>query len=102
MERGVMNPLARTRCAVLTATVSMVVGGVVLGMAPIAAHAAPAGDLLSPDAAVSAEFGGQTLVLSNGNYVVVDALFDSASHTDVGAVYLYNGVTNAVISRLTG
>ena len=40
--------------------------------------------------------------MSNGNYVVVDSLFDSPTLSDVGAVYLYNGATNALISRVTG
>ena len=41
-------------------------------------------------------------MLSNGNYVVVDAFFDSGATTDVGAVYLYNGANNQLISTLTG
>ncbi|MBK7958032.1 MAG: T9SS type A sorting domain-containing protein [Bacteroidetes bacterium] len=49
----------------------------------------------------SGQFGKTVTVLPNGNYVVTDPLFDN-SLTDVGAVYLYNGATHALISTLTG
>ena len=57
-------------------------------------------DIVAP--AGSGEFGYPALVLSNGNYVVVDPLFDKAGVADVGAVYLYNGATRQLISTLTG
>ena len=41
-------------------------------------------------------------MLTNGNYVIEDSGFDLPGATDVGAVYLYDGATNQVISRLTG
>ena len=94
--------LVRARFAAISAAVTaLVVGAVVIGLSPFTAHAAPSSDLLSQDAG-SEEFGGHVLVLSNGNYVVVDSLFDLGSTPDVGAVYLYNGSTNSVITRVTG
>ena len=94
--------LVRARFAAVSAAVTaLVVGAVVIGLSPFTAHAAPSSDLLSLDAG-SEEFGGHVLVLSNGNYVVVDNLFDQGATPDVGAVYLYNGATDTVISTLTG
>ena len=94
--------LVRARFAAVAAAVtSLVVGAVVIGLSPFIAHAAPTSDLQSPDA-LSEEFGGKVLVLANGNYVVVDSLFDQGATVDVGAVYLYNGLANVLISRVTG
>ncbi len=94
--------LVRARLAAVSAAVTaLVVGAVVIGLSPFTAHAAPSSDVLGQDAG-SAEFGGQVLVLSNGNYVVVDSLFDQGAASDVGAVYLYNGATDLPISRATG
>jgi trimeric autotransporter adhesin len=42
------------------------------------------------------------LVLSNGNYVVTDPRFDDGSKADVGAVYLFDGRTDRLISSLIG
>ena len=93
--------LVRARFAAVSAAVTaLVVGAVVIGLSPFIAHALPSSDLVSPDAG-SEEFGGHVLVLSNGNYVIVDNLFDGAS-TDVGAVYLFNGATDTLISSVTG
>jgi trimeric autotransporter adhesin len=93
--------LVRARFAAVSATVTaLVVGAVVIGLSPFTAHAAPVSDLQSPDVG-SEEFGGHVLVLSNGNYVIVDSLFDGAS-PDVGAVYLYDGATDTPITRITG
>ncbi len=51
----------------------------------------------------SGNFGSQVLVLSNGNVVVTDPSWDlDGSTADVGAVYLYDGVTHQVISTLHG
>lgn len=47
-------------------------------------------------------FGAQVVVLPNGNIVVTDPLFDENGVTDIGAVYLLDGVTHAVISTLKG
>jgi Repeat of unknown function (DUF5650) len=57
-------------------------------------------DLLGPVG--SEEFGTIVQVLANGNFVVVDPRFDSPTAADVGAVYLYDGTTNTVISTATG
>jgi len=74
----------------------------VVGLGPITSHAAPVSpDLLSPAPVGSEAFGEKVLVLSNGNYVVVDSKADGAG-PDVGAVYLYDGKTDNLISTLTG
>ena len=39
----------------------------------------------------SEKFGEDVLVLSNGNFVVVDSRHDMGAVVDVGAVHLYNG-----------
>lgn len=49
-----------------------------------------------------AEFGQQLLVLGNGNYLITDPGYDTPTQLDVGAAFLYNGLTNEVISTLTG
>ena len=50
----------------------------------------------------SGSFGSKILVLANGNFVVADPTYDSVSQPDVGAVYLYDGFTNQLISTLRG
>ena len=55
-----------------------------------------------PTPAGSVAFGTSVTVLPNGNYVVTDPRWRNATDTNVGAVYLYNGQTNALISKLTG
>lgn len=50
----------------------------------------------------SETFGRSTAILSNGNFVITDPLYDNGADKDVGAVYLYNGKTLALISKLTG
>ena len=51
----------------------------------------------------SERFGTQVVALPNGNIVVTDPLWDAPGPiTHVGAVYLYNGSTGALISTLTG
>lgn len=57
-------------------------------------------DLVAP--AGSEHFGQHVVVLTNGNYVVTDPGWSSDTLSDVGAVYLYDGATNTVISTLTG
>ncbi len=57
-------------------------------------------DVIGP--AGSGMFGSFVLVLENGNFVVADPLFDSATAVDAGAVHLYNGLTNQRISTLSG
>src|SRR5688572_2745039 len=53
----------------------------------------------------SGQFGATVAVLPNGNMVVTDPGFDQTTPSavaNVGAVYLLNGATQAVISTLTG
>ena len=51
----------------------------------------------------SGAFGTIVTRLSNGNFVVTDPLYDAPGPVrDVGAVYLYDGKTYKMISRLTG
>lgn len=53
----------------------------------------------------SGQFGNGVEVLPNGNIVVTDPFYDittPATISDVGAVYLYDGNTLALISQLTG
>jgi hypothetical protein len=50
----------------------------------------------------SEQFGKSVTVLPNGNIVVTDPYYDDGSTVDVGAVYLYDGATLAIISTLTG
>jgi hypothetical protein len=60
-------------------------------------------DIVGP--AGSGRFGTSVTALPNGNIVVTDPYYDITSPvmiTDVGAVYLYNGATGALISKLTG
>ena len=42
------------------------------------------------------------VVLSNGNYVITDFFYSDGTASNLGAVYLVNGSTHAVISTLTG
>ena len=51
----------------------------------------------------SDEFGQKVVALPNGNIVVLDPLYDIPSGAaNVGAAYLYNGVSGALISAITG
>ena len=50
----------------------------------------------------SGSFGSGVTVLPNNNYIITDPSFDQGGVQDVGAVYLYNGTTNTLISSLTG
>ncbi len=51
----------------------------------------------------SGSFGRAVTVLSNGNFIVTDPNYDAPGPmADVGAVYLYDGVTLEAISVLTG
>jgi hypothetical protein len=57
-------------------------------------------DIVGP--AGSGAFGSSVTVLPNGNIVVTDPYYDAGTTEDVGAVYLYDGATGALISVLTG
>jgi Repeat of unknown function (DUF5650) len=50
----------------------------------------------------SEKFGSNITVLTNGNYVITDSKWDNGSILNVGAVYLYSGATNSLISTLKG
>ena len=50
----------------------------------------------------SGTFGAAVTVLPNGNIVITDPNFSAAGVSNIGAVYLYNGATLAVISTLKG
>jgi trimeric autotransporter adhesin len=98
----------RSRFALLCSA-TILVGGFSLATNPFAAQAAVVTsqvDVVGP--AGSGQFGQQVTVLPNGNYVVSDPGFDllnvgaAPAVLDAGAVYLYNGKTNALISTVTG
>ncbi|MCU1396661.1 MAG: hypothetical protein JWM34_5089 [Ilumatobacteraceae bacterium] len=87
----------------LAVTTAVAATALVVGLASNGAPTAFAAletDLSGP--AGSGFFGGDVLVLSNGNLVVADPSFDKAGVSSVGAVYLYDGVTHRLISTLTG
>ncbi|MFK7917352.1 MAG: HYR domain-containing protein, partial [Ilumatobacter sp.] len=56
--------------------------------------------LRGPDGSVT--FGSDVLVLENGNYVVVDRFWENPTGGNVGAVHLYDGATDVIISTLVG
>ena len=91
----------RSRLAALCGT-ALLLAGVAVGAGATAAHAIAVSqiDIVGPDG--SQNFGEFVLVLANGNYVVADPGFDHVKVPDVGAVYLYDGTTNALISTLKG
>lgn len=57
-------------------------------------------NLTAPVGSVS--FGTSVTILTNGNYVVTDPNWRKGFAPNVGAVYLYDGQTNTLISTLTG
>ena len=65
-------------------------------------HAARAAQTDIIGSSGSEEFGESVTVLANGNIVIAYPLYDAGSTPDVGAVYLYDGATLALISVLTG
>ena len=83
---------------------AMLLTGAVLGTGATAAQATVVTqiDLVGPPGSQS--FGESDYVynLPNGNYVLVDPGFDHGKVPDVGAVYLYDGTTDALISTITG
>ena len=75
----------------------------VTGAAAFAPQGASAGtsfDIAGPMG--SGTFGDHVMILSNGNFVVADPNYSTPTKPNVGAVYLYNGATRALISTLTG
>jgi Repeat of unknown function (DUF5650)/Invasin, domain 3/Immunoglobulin I-set domain len=82
------NSSGRATTAAATLTVNTTPRGLVISAAT---GVFPQFNLVNPDG--SPDFGAQLVALSTGNIVVTDAL---------GAVYLFNGQTGALISALTG
>jgi len=97
--RAIRRSSNRVRVATAAAGV-MLAGSVAIGSNSITVLAQAQVDIVGPSGSES--FGTDVLVLSNGNYVVADPLFDSGTTQNVGAVYLYSGVTNQVITTITG
>ncbi len=64
-----------------------------------ATHAQPA-NITGP--AGSAAFGLQVVTLPNGNFIVTDPFYDEGGVLNIGAVFLYDGATLALISKLKG
>jgi trimeric autotransporter adhesin len=98
----------RSRVALLCGATA-ILGGISLAANPLTAQAAVVTsqtDVVGP--AGSGRFGERVTVLPNGNYIVVDPFFDllavgaAPAVVDAGAVFLYNGKTNALISVVTG
>jgi hypothetical protein len=86
-----------------TALVLVVLGALFTGLTPQPVSAVGASaqtDLVGPPG--SGEFGRSVTALPNGNIVVTDPYYDDGSTEDVGAVYLYDGATRALISTLVG
>ncbi|MFK7917784.1 MAG: HYR domain-containing protein, partial [Ilumatobacter sp.] len=77
-----------------------------LGAAPATPVAAITPDVtqfdITPPPGSGDEFGINVTVLSNGNYVIDDKEFSTPTVDEVGAVYLYDGRTDELISTLTG
>ncbi len=61
----------------------------------------PQFNLVNPETDGLDNFGSSIVVLSNGNVVVADFSSDVAA-ANAGAVYLYNGLTGALLATLTG
>src|SRR5690606_21727949 len=67
----------------------------------LAVHAGDSIEIPGPDGGES--FGDSVLVLPNGNIAVTDPYYDiPGGASDVGAAYLYDGESHAMISMLTG
>jgi Repeat of unknown function (DUF5650) len=93
----------------------LIVLTMLMSMLPMAGRARAAGMLTSPTVNASqidivgppgsGAFGYSVTALPNGNIVVTDPLYSLSNPVpvaEVGAVYLYNGATGALISTLTG
>ena len=87
----------------LTSSIRLVLA-LALVAAALQASARPAAagqfNIIGP--AGSVRFGTRVTVLPNGNIVVTDPAYNGGLGVDVGAAYLYNGATGALISMLTG
>jgi hypothetical protein len=74
--------------------------GLILTFAALPDARAAQFDLPGPPGSDS--FGTSVTVLPNGNFVITDPDYDAWPNANVGAVYLYHGVTLAVITTRTG
>jgi hypothetical protein len=94
------KPLAFSSCVSLGLVASLL-AGLALAVQPLpVAQAAAQADLYGPPGSVA--FGTQVVALPNGNIVITDPKYSPNGKTNIGAVYLYNGRTRALISALTG
>ncbi|MGB8253603.1 MAG: hypothetical protein WCF08_10340, partial [Anaerolineaceae bacterium] len=85
----------------LVVMIAILLGGLLGNIDPVTAGVSSTqSDIVGPPG--SGQFGDSVAALPNGNIVVTDPLYDDGMITDVGAVYLYNGATRALISTLTG
>jgi hypothetical protein len=91
---------------VLAAGVTVAVLAGVVGRVPVDAGQGDVSPVVGQGGVVgpagSERFGQTVVVLANGNYVVTDPLWNDGGTVDVGAVYLYDGVSNTAIATLTG
>ncbi len=69
------------------------------GMPP---RAIAANDIVLEGPPGSSQFGQHVQALANGNFVVTDPGYSAGAQASVGAVYLYDGGSGALISTLTG
>jgi len=68
---------------------------------PLEARAQAQSDIPGPEG--SENFGREVIALPNGNIVVTDPRYDAPGPVaNVGAVYLYDGASGALISTMTG
>jgi Repeat of unknown function (DUF5650)/Putative Ig domain len=86
--------------AMLLPTASALIG---VGSSSVSATAIIQYELANPAAGQpGSQFGYSVTVLPGGNIVVTDPSYDAGATANVGAVYLFNGTTRALISTLTG
>jgi Repeat of unknown function (DUF5650) len=86
--------------AMLLPTVSALIG---VGSSPASATAIIQYELVNPAGTQQGSlFGYNVTVLPGGNIVVSDPSYDAGATPNVGAVYLFNGMTRSLISTLTG
>src|SRR5690606_6735666 len=50
----------------------------------------------------SGAFGQSVVCFANGNFVVNDPLYDENGKSDIGAVYIYDGKTQEIVTVLKG
>ena len=92
--------LRQRRLRTLIATSAALTSLGIVGSQGSPAFASAITDIAAPDG--SEFFGSDVTILDNGNFVVVDSGWSSPTTENVGAVYLYDGTTRQVISKLTG